>query len=266
MSSIRASKFKNVFFAPEAKEDWYKDVQAHQSTSDNGMVASSHRFVAYSSVRGAGSAVSILPLTTTAGSKSSGSGGSITGHAGAINDLCFSPFNDCILATGAVDGAVRLWSLPEAGLTGDLSQPIFQFDGTKDKIVNLMFHPSANNVVMAADTKQVHMIDVATGTVIHDQGCHPDTIFSACLSYTGGLVATTCKDKALRLFDVRKGGSAANSCNPHAGTKGVNLNLNLNLSLDLNLILNLALNPKPLNLNLEQKRRSVSGLGTQEHW
>ena len=91
------------------------------------------------------------------------------------------------------------------------------------QIVNLSFHPSAKDVLMAADMGQVHLLNVEKGVTISDNGTvfthsishgrsfsaplivglHPDTIYSACFSYTGGLIATACKDKALRLFDVR---------------------------------------------------------------
>jgi hypothetical protein len=68
------------------------------------MVAASHRFIAHASSRGQGSAVSVLPLAL-----GSGSSGFINGHSSAVNDLCFSPFNDCVLATGAVVSPRKLF-------------------------------------------------------------------------------------------------------------------------------------------------------------
>ena len=35
--------------------------------------------------------------------------------------------------------------------------------------------------------------------------CHPDSLFSMSWSFDGSLIATTCKDKKLRVIDPRKG-------------------------------------------------------------
>ena len=37
----------------------------------------------------------------------------IAGHSGFVTDFTFSHFNDQLLATGAEDGLVKLWLLPE---------------------------------------------------------------------------------------------------------------------------------------------------------
>ncbi len=44
----------------------------------------------------------------------------IKGHAGPISDFEFSPFNDHLLATASEDASVKLWILPEGGLSEDL--------------------------------------------------------------------------------------------------------------------------------------------------
>ena len=43
------------------------------------------------------------------------------------------------------------------------------------------------------------------GTVITEITCHTDLVFSACWNYNGSLIATTCKDKKLRVIDPRTG-------------------------------------------------------------
>jgi len=40
----------------------------------------------------------------------------LTGHAGAILDLQFSPFHNNILASGGADATVKIWRFPEEGL------------------------------------------------------------------------------------------------------------------------------------------------------
>lgn len=44
----------------------------------------------------------------------------IRGHAGPVVDFDFSPFNDNLLATASEDGTVKLWVIPEDGITEDV--------------------------------------------------------------------------------------------------------------------------------------------------
>lgn len=37
----------------------------------------------------------------------------VVGHSAFVTDFTFSPFDDHLLATGAEDGLVKLWHLPE---------------------------------------------------------------------------------------------------------------------------------------------------------
>jgi len=41
----------------------------------------------------------------------------IKGHAGPVVDFEFSPFNDSLLATASEDGTIKLWVIPEEGVT-----------------------------------------------------------------------------------------------------------------------------------------------------
>jgi coronin-1B/1C/6 len=41
----------------------------------------------------------------------------IKGHAGPVVDFDFSPFNDSLLATASEDGIVKLWLIPDEGVT-----------------------------------------------------------------------------------------------------------------------------------------------------
>ncbi len=50
----------------------------------------------------------------------------IKGHKGNITDCDFSKFNDSLLATASEDGTIKLWLVPEGGLT----QHLAECDGT----------------------------------------------------------------------------------------------------------------------------------------
>lgn len=68
----------------------------------------------------------------------------IRGHAGPIVDFEFSPFNDNLLATASEDGTVKLWQIPEEGITKDVSQCDAELRGHSKKLVFSKFHPSAD--------------------------------------------------------------------------------------------------------------------------
>lgn len=49
----------------------------------------------------------------------------IAGHSAFITDFTFSPFDGQLLATGAEDGLIKLWQLPEElGKDQVLSSPV----------------------------------------------------------------------------------------------------------------------------------------------
>lgn len=48
--------------------------------------------------------------------------------------------------------------------------------------------------------------DVGTGELVYQlSDAHPDLIYSVCWNREGSIVCTTCKDKALRIIDPRRG-------------------------------------------------------------
>jgi coronin-1B/1C/6 len=68
----------------------------------------------------------------------------IRGHAGPVVDFDFSPFNDSLLATASEDGTVKLWNIPEEGITKDISQSDAELRGHSKKLMFAKFHPSSD--------------------------------------------------------------------------------------------------------------------------
>jgi len=67
----------------------------------------------------------------------------IKGHAGPVIDFDFSPFNDSLFATASQDGTVKLWQIPEGGVTSHVTTA----DGELvhgSKLIFAKFHPSAD--------------------------------------------------------------------------------------------------------------------------
>lgn len=68
----------------------------------------------------------------------------------------------------------------------------------------MLFHPVAENVLASASTDlTIKLWDVEKGTERQQITGHTEIIQSMSWNYNGSLLATTCRDKKLRIFDVR---------------------------------------------------------------
>ena len=52
---------------------------------------------------------------------------------------------------------------------------------------------------------QMIVWDVGCGEAVNVIDCHPDVIYSMSFNRDGSLIATTCKDKKLRVIEPRRG-------------------------------------------------------------
>lgn len=69
-----------------------------------------------------------------------------------------------------------------------------------------MWHPSAENVLASAGyDHKIIVWNASSGEQLALlEGYHPDIIYSFSWNYNGSLIATTCKDKKIRVIDPRK--------------------------------------------------------------
>lgn len=68
----------------------------------------------------------------------------IKGHAGPVVDFDFSPFNDSLLATASEDGTIKIWLIPDEGITHDVSECDAELRGHSKKLILSKFHPSSD--------------------------------------------------------------------------------------------------------------------------
>eukprot|EP00824_Muranothrix_gubernata_P019871 TRINITY_DN40044_c0_g1_i1.p1 TRINITY_DN40044_c0_g1~~TRINITY_DN40044_c0_g1_i1.p1 ORF type:complete len:538 (-),score=110.48 TRINITY_DN40044_c0_g1_i1:3-1520(-) len=142
----------------------------------------------------------------------------ITGHKGAILDMEFSPFDDYLLATAAEDKYVRLWKIPEEGLTEDMTSPITVLSGHMGKLMQCRFHPSANLTMATADFKNaVKVWDIQKAKEIFSIP-NPHKPFSLEWNYEGNLLTTIGSDKKLKIIDPRSS-SFVGEATTHEGGK-----------------------------------------------
>ncbi|KAI8092155.1 uncharacterized protein B0P05DRAFT_524970 [Gilbertella persicaria] len=142
-----------------------------------------------------------------------------------VTNFRFDPFNDNILVTVSNDNKIRVWEIPEGGIEEDMAEPkaVLQA-GSMDKVHLLEFHPTTKNVLLTASDDLGHptirIWDLQTQKEeIALKTQHHDVIFSCSWSPDGTQIATTTKEKKIRVLDARTGdivaeGTSHNSIRP----------------------------------------------------
>jgi len=144
----------------------------------------------------------------------------LSAHKRAVLDFDWHPFNDNILASVSEDANVMLWKIPEGGVTSAITEPIQTLSGHKRNVGTANFNPVANHVLATSSNDfTVKLWDVEQGKNIFTVDGHTDIVQSVDWNYNGSQLASSCKDKKLRVFDPRTNTIAAEVvC--HQGVKG----------------------------------------------
>ncbi|KAG9119776.1 Coronin-like protein crn1, partial [Ceratobasidium sp. 392] len=150
-------------------------------------------------------------------------------HTAPVLDVDWSPFSDSVVVSGGEDGRVLVWKVESSQFDGWGGEwrprdfdPVASISGSGRKVGQVLFHPIAENVVAASTVGDgtVRLWDLANtdDAKISFTG-HADTIRSLTWNPAGTLLATTCRDRKIRLFDPRAGSKAVRVGDGHGGTK-----------------------------------------------
>lgn len=148
------------------------------------------------------------------------------GHSGTILDFDFNPFNDNLIATGSEDMTIKVWEIPEGGLTTNISTPVQDLAGHSRKVVLLRFHPTASNVLGSVGGDQsIKIWDIEKGYAVTstDVDVCDQLIQDMVWDYTGKDFAFSCKDKAIRIVDARTAAVHTKIETAHEGAKSVKM-------------------------------------------
>lgn len=128
----------------------------------------------------------------------------VIGHTGQILDLKWNPFNDCVIASASDDCSIKIWHIPEDGLTSNLDACETELLGHRRKVLHIEWHPTASNVMFSAGFDHMVLVwDVSTQEIMKSITCHVDTIYSLAVNRDGSYIATTSKDRKLRVIEPR---------------------------------------------------------------
>ncbi|KAJ3615115.1 hypothetical protein NHX12_018683 [Muraenolepis orangiensis] len=94
---------------------------------------------------------------------------------------------------------VKVWEIPPQGMQRNLTVPWKELQGHSRRVGLLEWHPTARNILFStAYDHQVIKNPVRTIS-------HPDVVLSLAFNTDGSLMATTCKDRKLRLIEPQTG-------------------------------------------------------------
>jgi coronin-1B/1C/6 len=146
----------------------------------------------------------------------------LSGHTGQIVDFAFNPFNEYILASGSTDCTVKIWSIPEEGLTQSITDATVTLEGHMKKVSNVCWHPTANNVLLTAGSDQkIQLWDIEKGKErVTIDNLFTEAIQSVAWNKNGSQLVVTNRDKKLRLMDPRSSNPVTTETEGHQGTKG----------------------------------------------
>lgn len=134
--------------------------------------------------------------------------GRVGGHKQDVLDVAWNPFDDNMIASCSEDTTVKIWQIPDDGLgKTNLTEPLLTLEGLHQrKVHQILWHPSASNILLSASYDPLIVIwNLESGEAVVEIDCHPDLIYSVDWNTNGSLIATTCKDKKIRVIDARKG-------------------------------------------------------------
>lgn len=214
MKVVRDSKFRHVF--GDATKQKYEDLRLATKATESVGIRGNGKFIAFAWESGGGGTLAViqssrygrlprdLPL--------------ITGHTGSILDFEFNPFDDNHLISCSEDGTVKLWQIPDEGITTHMREPVVSLEGHQKKVSFSTWNPVASHIVAstsfdlttriwnAAEQDEAYKLDM------------PDQIWQLKWNYTGSLLAAPCKDKKLKIIDPRAN-TIASECPIHEGAK-----------------------------------------------
>ncbi|XP_057672964.1 coronin-7-like isoform X3 [Corythoichthys intestinalis] len=202
MNRFKTSKFKNTTPKIAKKDQWINNVRAKSFSCQGNHIKASAKLVAFNTEQAGGSMLGVTSLKPAADGQWSIT--HISCHSDLVTDLDFSPFDDSLLATCSADETVKLWRLCDPESQQQPSKPDLTFSPDQGRLERVLFHPTSSGLLAVGAAKCPLILDVDRPDVplsVLEQ--HGDQLQSLSWKEDGSLLASTCKDKMLRVFDPR---------------------------------------------------------------
>lgn len=188
----------------------YENVKVTNNAWDSNLIKANGKFISVNWNSSGGGAFAVIPVDETG--KAPDQVPLFRGHTAQVLDTEFNPFNDRIIVSSSDDAKIGVWEIPEDysfhsyvdedGNPKDI-KPLKFLTGHSRKVGHVLFHPTANNVLASSSLDYtVKLWDIESGKEIFTLE-HPNMVTSMSFSYDGNHLATVCRDKKLRVWDIR---------------------------------------------------------------
>ncbi|XP_071899686.1 coronin-2B isoform X2 [Anas platyrhynchos] len=200
----RSSKFRNVYGKVASREHCFDGIPITKNVHDNHFCAVNARFLAIVTESAGGGSFLVIPLEQTG--RIEPNYPKVCGHQGNVLDIKWNPFIENIIASCSEDTSVRIWEIPEGGLKRNMTEAVLELYGHSRRVGLVEWHPTTNNILFSAGYDYKVLIwNLDIGEPVKMIDCHTDVILCMSFNTDGSLLATTCKDKKLRVVEPRSG-------------------------------------------------------------
>jgi coronin-1B/1C/6 len=201
---VRNSKFRHVYGQALKRQDCYDNIRITKSSWDSTFCCVNPKFIAIICEAAGGGAFLVLPVANVG--RVDRDAPLVVGHKAAVLDIAWCPHNDNLIASASEDCTIKVWEIPNGGLSKNLSDCVADLVAHQRRVGIINWHPSAHLVLLSAGSDyKIFVWNVATAEILTEIDAHQDMIYSAVWNYNGSKILTSCKDKAIRLFDPRTG-------------------------------------------------------------
>ncbi|KAK3786095.1 hypothetical protein RRG08_045481 [Elysia crispata] len=203
MAFMRKSKFRHVFGQAVKRDQCYDGIRITRTSWESTYCAVSPKFLAIITEAAGGGSFLVLPLDKVG--RVNADHPMVAGHKGAVLDIAWCPHNDNVIASASEDCTVKLWQIPDGGLTENLTECVVDLSVHQRRVTLLVWHPSAMNVLLSTSSDNTIILwNVGMGEAML-QVEMPDQIYSGAFNFDGSRFVCTCKDKKLRVLDSHTG-------------------------------------------------------------
>lgn len=198
---VRYSKFRHVYGQPFRKEWCYDSIRISKNTYDSNFCAVNPKYLAVIAESGGGGCFIVIPVENCG--RVDMNTPKVNGHTAQVLDVKWYPFDDNIIASSSEDGTVIVWRIPEE-MTENLTEYMVLLRGHGRKCGFIEWHPTAEFILASGGFDgQVIVWNVEQGKAVFQLSCGRNAVLSVSFNWDGSLLATTSKDKKLRIFDPR---------------------------------------------------------------
>ena len=213
---VRSSKYRHIVGKSAMKIHHYENLKVLSEAMQNRAIAGNRDWIAVS-WQGIGGRIGVLNVAKDKGRQPGEMGLIETGSA--VMDFTFNPFKSSQLVTGGENALIKLWDIPASGirsLKSNVKDCTAELRGHQHKIVTIDFHPFAENVLLSSSGDLTAKLwDLSTQQEQLTLSGFGDLMISSSWNWAGNTLATTCKDRTLRLWDARQ--QAVASSGPDIG-------------------------------------------------